>query len=144
MKSKSQNSELPPFRSGSGFTLIEVIATLMLASVLIALLLPLIGAGFTNRATPLAMPETHNLRSEMDALWHQYRTTAPVNLPVLSSELETAAAANPPYTLEYNDWVDFDAAGVEFIPPAGTQKVLRVTMGNSKGEQLTAYFFADQ
>ena len=43
--------------------------------------------------------------------------------------------------LLYNGWVDFDAAGVEFIPAEGVEKALRVTLGNSQGERLTTYFF---
>jgi hypothetical protein len=38
-------------------------------------------------------------------------------------------------------WVDFDAAGVEFIPPAGTENALRLILSNDQGERLTTHFF---
>jgi prepilin-type N-terminal cleavage/methylation domain-containing protein len=144
MKSRSHKSKPALFRSRSGFTLIEVIATLVLSSVLIAMLLPLIGSGLEgSRRALLRMPETHSLRTEMDAVWHLYRTADPTDLPALSTAIATAAAVDPPpsYSLLYNGWVDFDAAGVEFIPAPGTENALRVTLGNSQGERLTTYFF---
>lgn len=144
MRSRSHQSE--PARSGnrSGFSLIEVIATVALSAVLVALLLPLVASSLEgNRRALLRMPATHSLRTEMDALWHLYRTQYPTDLPGLSTAIAEAAAADPPpsYNLLYNGWVAFDAAGVEFIPAPGTQNVLRVTLGNSQGERLTTYFF---
>ncbi len=144
MKSRSHKSKPAPFRSGGGFSLIEVIATLVLSAILITLLLPLIGSGLQgSRRALLRMPETHSLRTEMDAVWHLYRTVYPTDLPGLSTALAEAAMADPPpsYNLLYNGWVDFDAAGVEFIPAAGTENALRVTLGNSQGDRLTTYFF---
>ena len=143
MNSKSQ---LALFRSRSGFTLIEVIVTLLLSAVLIALLLPLIGSSLQgSRSGLLRLSETQSLRTEMDAVWNLYRTVYPKNLPALSAKIAEAAAADPaPYLLLYNGWVDFDAAGVEFIPPPGNEKILRVTLGDSQGdsqsESLTIYF----
>jgi prepilin-type N-terminal cleavage/methylation domain-containing protein len=144
MKSRSHKPKPALFRSRSGFTLIEVIATLVLSSILIAMLLPLIGSGLQgSRRALLRLPETHSLRTEMDTVSHLYRTVYPTDLPGLYGALNTAAAANPPpsYSLLYNGWVDFDAAGVEFIPAPGTENALRVTLGNSQGERLTTYFF---
>ncbi len=131
----------------SGFTLIEAIATILLSVVLIALLLPLMGSGLKgSRRALLGLPETQALRSEMDALWHLYKTSDPFDLPAFSTQLAAAAAADPPppYQLLDNEWVEFSSSGVEFVPAVATQRVLRVTLGNSKGEKITAYFFADQ
>ena len=127
----------------SGFTLIELILTLTLSAVLIAMMLPLIGSGLKGSREALrSLPETRNLQTEMDAIWQLYRTTEPTNLPALSQAIATAASANPaPYQLIDNDWVEFDAQGVESIPTNGAQEVLRVTIANSNGERLTSYFF---
>ena len=143
MKSRSHKSRPALFRSRSGFTLIEVIATLSLSAVLMAFLLPLIGSGLQgSRTALLRMPETNSLRTEMDGVWHLYRTVYPNNLPALSAAIATAAAADPPtYILLDNGWVDFDVNGAEFIPPPGNENTLRVTLGNSQGERLTTYFF---
>ena len=144
MKSRSHTSKSALFGSRSGFTLIEVIATLTLSAVLIAMLLPLIGSGLQgSRRALLSLPETHSLRTEMDAIWHLYRSAESTDLPALSEAITNASEADPPppYRLLYNGWVDFNAEGVEFIPDSGTQNVLRVTLGNSEGERLTTYFF---
>jgi len=143
MISRSQKFKPALFRSRCGFTLIEVIATLVVSGILIAFLLPLIGSGLEgSRRALLRAPQTHSLRTEMDAVWHLYRTLYPADLPALSTAIATAATADPPpsYTLLYNGWVDFNAAGVETLP-AVTQDALRVTLGNSQGERLTTYFF---
>ena len=140
MKSKPHRSRAALFRGRSGFSLIEVIATLVLSSILIALLLPLIGSSLEgNRRALLRLPATQSLRTEMDAVWQLYRTGDRSTLSGLDTEIETVFADSPhTYNLV---WVDFDAAGVEFIPAAGTQNVLRVTSVNSQGERLTTHFF---
>ena len=143
MKSTSHKSRPAFFRNRGAFTLIEVIATLSLSAVLVAFLLPLIASGLQgSRSALLRMPETNNLRTEMDAVWHLYRTVYPNDLPALSAAIDTAAAADPPaYILHDKSWVDFEVNGVESIPPPGNQDILRVTLGNSQGERLTTYFF---
>jgi prepilin-type N-terminal cleavage/methylation domain-containing protein len=143
MKPRSHNSQPALSHRKSGFTLIEVISTLLLSAVLMALLLPLIGSSLQgSRSALLRLSETNTLRTEMDAVWHLYRTVYPVNLPALSAKIAEAAAADPPpYLLLDNSWVDFDVDGAEFIPPPGNQNTLRVTLGNSQGERLTTYFF---
>lgn len=143
MTLRTYESKERPFYRRSGFTLIELILTLTLSAVLIAMLLPLIGSGLKGSREALRrLPETQNLRTEMDAIWQLYRTTQPTDLPALSQAVATAATANPaPYQLIDNDWVEFDAQGVEFIPTNGAQEVLRVTIANSNGERLTSYFF---
>lgn len=141
LKFQKAKPELP--RRRGGFTLIEVIATVVLSSILIALMLPLINSGLQgNRRPLLRMPATYSLRTDMDAWWQLYRETNPTDLPVLSAAINAAAAADPPpsYNVLYNGWVDFDATGAEF-PAPGTENVLRVTLGNAQGERLTAYFF---
>ena len=143
MKSKSHLPHAAISRSRCGFTLIEMIVTLTLAAVLVAFMLPLISSGLEgSRRAAQRLPKAHSLRTEMDAIWHLYRSTDPTDLPALALAIEQAANATPPppYTLISNDWVDFNPDGDE-IPAQGQQTVLKVTLGNSLGEQLTSYFF---
>lgn len=141
MRLRAHKSRLRPFRNRHGFTLVEIIATLTLSAVLIAMMLPLIGSSLRgSRQALLGLPKTHSLRTEMDAIWQSYRTAEPTDLPALSAAIATSADSAP-YQLIDNAWVDFDDNGVEFIAPSGTEKVLRVTLGNSEGERLTSYFF---
>lgn len=126
-------------RVRSGFSLIEVIATLALAAVLISLLLPLIDSGLKGSRRALTrLPDTQSLRTQMDAVWQLYRTNYPTDLPGLSAAV--ASNPSPNYSLLDNGWVEFDAAGVEYVPAAGTENVLKVTLGNARGERLTTYF----
>lgn len=139
-----QKSESASVRSRSGFSLIELIATLVLSAVLGSLLLPMIDSGLQgSRRALVRLPATQSLRTDMDAVWQLYRASYPDDLAGLSTAIASAATGDPApsYTVHYNGWVDFDAAGVEFIPPAGTENVLRVTLGNARGERLTTYFF---
>ncbi len=142
MKSKSHLPHAAISRSRCGFTLIEMIVTLTLAAVLVAFMLPLISSGLEgSRRAAQRLPKAHSLRTEMDAIWHLYRSTDPTDLPALSVAINDAAAANPPpYTLISNNFVAFNPDGDE-IPAQGQQTVLKVTLGNSLGEQLTSYFF---
>lgn len=140
MKLRAEQSRPSLLRCRSGFTLIEVIATLVLSAILIAMLLPLIGSSLQGGTRSLlSMPRTLSLRTELDEVWQLYRTTYPNDLPGLSAAI--TARSSPSYSVLYHGWVDFDANGKEFIPDPGTEKVLRVTLGNSEGERLTAYFF---
>lgn len=147
MKSKSHLPHAAISRSRCGFTLIEMIVTLTLAAVLVAFMLPLISSGLEgSRRAAQRLPKAHSLRTEMDAIWHYYRTTDPTDptdLPALALAIEQAANATPPppYTLISNDWVDFNPDGHEITPASGEENVLRVTIGNSQGERLTSYFF---
>ncbi len=140
MKSKPHRSKPALFRSRSGFSLIEVIATLVLSSILIALLLPLIGSGLEgSRRALLRLPAAQSLRTEMDAVWQLYRTGNRSTLSGLDTQIEAAFADSP---LTYNlVWVDFDAAGVEVIAAAGTENALRLILSNGQGERLTTHFF---
>jgi prepilin-type N-terminal cleavage/methylation domain-containing protein len=139
MKSRSHKSKQALFRSRSGFTLIEVIATLVLASILIAMLLPLISSGLEGSRRALrSLPETYSLRTEMDAVWQLYRAGDRTNLSLSGMSTEIASNSSLDYTLI---WVDFSDTGVETLP-AVTQDALRLTLGpNSQGETLTTYFF---
>jgi prepilin-type N-terminal cleavage/methylation domain-containing protein len=131
-------------RSRQGFTLIELIATIAVSSVMVALFLPLVGSSLEgNRRLAFSGPQAFGLRSEMDSWWHLYRSVYPDDIPALSSAIAAAAVSSPPpaYSVLYNGWVNFDSSGVEYIPAAGTENVLRVTLGNSEGQELTAYFF---
>lgn len=141
MNTRFRQKSRSRLRDRSGWSLIEVIATLVLAALLVTLILPLIGSGITGSTRPLLrMPETYNLRTVMDAWWHEYRTVYGQDLPALAVAINEDAETAP-YQVLYNDWVEFDENGVEVETPGNTDNSLRVTLGNAQGEALTAYFF---
>jgi type II secretory pathway pseudopilin PulG len=134
-----------------GFSLIEVIATIVVSAFVVTLLLPLIGSGLQgSRRALLRLPETYDLRSAMDGWWHRYRIEFPTNLAGLFDEIDAAATAaegdpDAPYQIPERKWVQFDAAGLESDVLVGEEDPaedgLRVTLGNAQGERLSAIFF---
>ncbi|MGK0240695.1 MAG: prepilin-type N-terminal cleavage/methylation domain-containing protein [Candidatus Pelagisphaera sp.] len=136
MKTRSNKTNPGLFRGRSGFTLIEVIATIVVSAILVALTLPLISSGLEgSRRALLRMPATYTLRTEMDDWWQLYRTVYPIDLVGLAAAITTADP--PSHSLA---WVDFDAFGVEFTTDPAVNNVLRFTLANSQGERLTTYF----
>ena len=145
MKIETASSETRQSPRRSGFTLIEVIAGLVLAAVLIAIMLPLFGSSILGgRDTVRSLPATQKLRTEMDALFQVYRTSYTEDLEGLSTVIDQRSwIANPAPTATVltNNWVDFNNQGVEVAAQNGEKNVLKVTLGNAAGERLTSYFF---
>ena len=140
MKPRMRQQGSQRLRDRGGWSLIEIIATLVLSAILVTLILPLIGSGVAGSNRPLLrMPETYNLRTVMDAWWQEYRTVYAQDLPALSIAINEDAETAP-YQVLYNDWVEFDENDLEVETPGNTDNTLRVTLGNAQGERLTVYF----
>ncbi len=141
MKTTRNDRHKPSSRLRNGFTLVEVITGLILSASLIALMLPLIGSSLKGgRDAVRDLPQTQNLRSDMDALWQLYRTNYIEDLEGLAQRIAQTNSSES-YTLLENMWVDFNDQGWEITPNGDDKNVLRVTIGNDDGERLTTYFF---
>lgn len=121
-----------------GFSLLEIIATLLLSAILLALLLPMIGPSLrqslgTGRAT-LA----YNLRTQLDTWIELSRTTFAGDLPGLSARI-AQDADGASFTLLFNDFITF-VNGVETVPAPGATLFLRVTIHHPQSGTLTYVF----
>lgn len=119
----------------------EVIAGLVLSSILIAIMLPLLGSSLEGGRRALTnLPGTQSLRSQMDAIWQLHRASYPEDLEGLSNSISQSGSSGY-ITVVENTWVDFDDLGSEISSEDGQKNTLRVTLGNSVGERLTTHFF---
>ena len=96
MKTPFRQPNPRPFHDRGGFSLIEIIATVVLSALLVTMILPLIGSGVVGSNRPLLrMPETYNLRTVMDDWWQQYRSVYGQDLPALSIAINEDAETAP-------------------------------------------------
>jgi len=127
-----------------GFTLIELIASLLLVSILAVLLFPLWNKTVTSSAeTGTHLTAAHEIRNEMEK-WHQsVRTSAAGDFNQLPTLIETHFQTIPEISIIENFWVDFDQ-----LPDGSIQETvareptdcLRITIRHSTGPELTSLF----
>lgn len=132
--------KLLPFR---GFTLIELIMGLLLSAILIAIMLPLIGTSIEgSRKAINSLPDTQNLRNQMEIISSLYRNNYTDNLEALHDEIDnTLASSDPTQTITWSsEWMRFNSQG-QLIPSPNQRETLRLTLTYPNGESLTSYFF---
>ena len=126
-----------------GFTLLEVIVGLLLSAVLIAIMLPLIGSSIEGSRTAItSLPQTQNLRNQMEIISSLYRNNYSNNLEALHDEIgDTLASSDPSQDVLWSsEWMRFNPEG-QLIPAPSQRVTLRVNLSNPSGESLTSYFF---
>lgn len=128
-------------RPSNGFTLIEVLASLVLVAIMASLLLPLIGTGLRAELDQFQRQQgREDLRQQMDAWLFAHRQTT---LPYSGTDIEAFRehVATTPLasglTLQRLDWITFDATRTPVPGVAGD--ILRVTLVNETG-QLSSFF----
>ena len=141
MKKKPETKiKLLPFR---GFTLIELIMGLLLSAILIAIMLPLIGTSIEgSRKAINSLPDTQNLRNQMEIISSLYRNNYTDNLEALHDQIEnTLTSSDPTQTITWSsEWMRFNSQG-QLIPSPNQRVTLRLTLTYPNGESLTSYFF---
>lgn len=125
----------------SGFTLIEIIAALVVVGLMAALLLPLTGTGLRGELDQDSrLQQVEDLRSRMDGWLHTHRDPdAPVNGADMAAfrELILDSALPAGTSIESMEWIRFDAAGQ---PVPGTDEdILKVTLTNGQS-RLSSFF----
>ena len=138
----AQRSRGPP--RGRRFTLVEVIAALILVAVLGALLIPFFGMVSRRSAdAALRLPATARLMTLMENINAAYEQDYHDHLADLQQELATHSAAfgidGISFTVVTNEFVTFSADGEEQNGGTDTD-TLRVTLRAPSGERLTALF----
>jgi prepilin-type N-terminal cleavage/methylation domain-containing protein len=119
----------------SGFTLLEVIATLVVAAIAASVLIPLLGRVFArNYETRVQYREIADLQSAMESLVTRGTNSLAVLSAHVGAEGGTYAGR---YTVVQNRYVQF-SGGAE--ASATNTALLKITLQNSLGETVTRLF----
>jgi len=126
------------------FTLVEVIAALLLVALVSTMLIPFFGTAFRRSSdAALRLPATARLMTVMENINAAYEQDYHDQLADLQQELAGNSArfgvSGFTFTVVTNEFVTFTTAGVE--QNGGTETdTLRVTIQAPSGERLTALF----
>ena len=123
----------------SGFTLIEVIASLALVAVLAAILWPYFATGLRGTVeTNQQLSDAYELRTEMEECIEHYRFNWP-DLSDPESEIVPYSPKNREIAIE-TEWVTFEPGLnniLEENPSGESSDFLKITVGHPNGLQLT-------
>ncbi|HMO04897.1 MAG TPA: type II secretion system protein [Kiritimatiellia bacterium] len=127
---------MPRPTSRAGFTLIEVIATLLLSAIAFAALLPFLDRVFLQSHEPrVQLQQAMNLQSAMENLVATHTNT----LENLRTRIGAAGtSAGDQVTVTENRYITF-TGGLESGTPT-SNNLLKVTLQNALGEQVTRIF----
>ena len=130
-----------------GFTLIELIATIAIAGIIMIMIMPFFQSGITNSHLPAQwLQEAVNLERTMENMNGAYRgipTKDNAALQVLSNSIGTAGSSFNNtfgvYTVLENGFISFNGGGNE---QGGGTRILKVSIGSPtrQGYQLTQLF----
>ena len=133
--------------SSKGFTLVEVIITLLVAVILGGILLQYLGSAVTRSSTPLKRAVSNAaLGTTVENMIGAFRQTAPSDSGSWSDFRSTIGAVgtaqnNPygEYRVLFNDFIQFDAAGNEMADVYGTapDDILKIVIAGASDETLT-------
>ncbi len=123
-----------------GFTLIEVIVTIVISAIALAAVVPLLGAVFMRSHEPHGqLRDGAELHSAMENLVARHLPGNGIDLESLRTAVG-AEGSSPAdgLTVVHNRYVSF-VGGVESGTPA-TNTLLKVTLANGLGERLSRLF----
>jgi len=131
----------------SGFTLVEVIITLLVAVILGSIIMQYLGSAVTDSSTPMKrLAADAALRTTADSIIGAFRQTAPSDSGAWNDFQNTIGAAGTTqnngygeYRVLFNDFIQFDATGSEAADAYGTapENVLKVTIAGTRDDSLT-------
>ena len=135
-------------KSGYGFTLIELIATIAIAGIIMIMILPYFQSGITESHRPAQwLQDAVALQRAMENINGAYRALI---LDKKKSDLDTLLANVGPagssfnnsfgvYAVQENEFISFNGGGNE---QAGGQRILKVTIASTAhpGYRLTRLF----
>lgn len=126
-------------RKNKGFTLLEIIAGVVLLALLALMLVPLLGRPVTSAPQPAtSLDEAFDLMNVMENIKATYSNDLQALSTAVTSEGTVIVISNQfgSYTVVHNRFVTF-AGGTE--QPGGTN-ILKVTVKGETGEVLTRLF----
>jgi len=128
-------------RRSSGFTLLELVATLVVATVLLGMCLPHLHGIFTHSADPVhRLEKTFKLQTVLENVVNDFESDE--DLARVKSAIDAHTYPGD-YTVVFNDYIAFDAANTEQADTGGQNRLLKVTLRNPSGEELTRLFAVD-
>jgi prepilin-type N-terminal cleavage/methylation domain-containing protein len=136
-----------PTSLSSGFTLVEVIITLLVAVILGSIMMQYLGSAVTRSSTPMKRLAAETaLRTTVDNIIGAFRQAAPSDSGTWS-DFQTAIGtagteqnnAYGEYRVLFNDFIQFDAAGNEATDVYGTapENILKVIIAGASDDSLT-------
>ena len=130
-----------------GFTLVEIIITLLVAIILGSILMQYLGSAVTHSSTPMKrlVAETA-LQTVADSIIGAFRQAAPSDSGTWSDFQNTIGPAGTAqnngygeYRVLFNDFIQFDSAGHEAADVYGTlpENILKVIIAGADDDTLT-------
>lgn len=138
-------------RRSCGFTLLEVIVTLTVGAVLMAVIVPYLGTALSKSGTPLIqLKSALSAYQTMENITADYRRQQADNTldlvalrTAIGSEGSDRSNAFGTYRVLVNRFIIFDASGQE-AAPGSNQNILKVTLATQgPGPQFTTLFTRD-
>ena len=130
-------------RNQKGFTLVEIIITILVASILGLIFVQFMGTSMTGSVEPvIRVQNTLTIQGVMEKITADYKQDA-TPLDTLKTQIGdkddvVEDGTYGSYKVVYNDYITFDSSGNEV---AGGDRILKVTIADVNGEQrLTALF----
>jgi prepilin-type N-terminal cleavage/methylation domain-containing protein len=131
----------------SGFTLVEVVITLLVALILGSIMMQYLGSAVTRSSAPMKRLASETaLQSAADSIIGAFRQTAPSDSGAWSDFQNTVGSAGTTqnndygeYRVLFNDFIQFDAAGNETADVYGTapDNILKVIIAGADDDTLT-------
>ncbi len=126
-------------KNDKGFTLIEIIVTLTLVAVVAAMVLPYLYTTLSQSSTPMwRLRDTLTLKQVMENITQDYHATT---LDAVQTNIGTEGTSQNNnygiYRVMNNRFVQFSSN----TETAGGTNLLKVTIANAAGEQLTTLFY---
>jgi len=147
LKRPSRSSFIRRLRNQHGFTILESIATIVIAGIIAMMIIPYFQSGITGSHRPaLWLQEAVALNRVMENINGSYRALAAKNLAALQNLANTVGAVNSSqnngfgvYRVLENGFIGFNNTGNE---TAGGTRILKISIQSTTnpGYQLTQLF----
>jgi prepilin-type N-terminal cleavage/methylation domain-containing protein len=120
-----------------GFTLLEVVVSIVITAALVALLVTLMGTPLAQSADPLlSLRNAYNLQKVMESLAARTNSLAVLKVAI-GTEGSRQENTFGTYQVVNNRFITFGSGGTE---ASGGTNTLKVTIRNDSGDRLTRLF----
>lgn len=139
-------------RQARGFTLLEVVISLVVAAILMAMIVPYLGTALTKSGFPLMQLRTtmtvFQAMENMNSDFRAQQGGGTLDLPAMQNDIGAEGAnqtnAYGTYKVVSNHFTQFDGVTGQEIPAGANQDILKVTIqGVGGGPLFTTLFTRD-